>query len=216
MQTQLDAALQQAARHDFRESVTRWIAREKQRRAGVALALELMQSAPEFVHEDPGLSQRWASLAEQLQRIAGGLEDINPSIEREYEQLRADACRLVNAAFTRADWVQAMCEQGFEVLERQDGQGLVVVDLDHPEIWLEATEYENEQGGFAATLELKTDASSLPQEATITDDVCAKLARAAGSEAPGVSSEAAVVEHESRIKRARRPAAAQKTFAQRL
>lgn len=216
LQSQLGEVLRQAPRHDYRESVTRWIARERQRRWGIARALELMQCAPDLVHADPGLSQRWASLAEHLQRIAGGLEDFNPSIEREYEQLRADAGRLVNAAFTRADWVQAMCEQGFEVLERQDGQGLVVIDLDHPEIWLEATEYENEQGGFGATLELKTDASTLGEEAGITDSICAKLARAAGSGTPEVATEAAVIEHDRRIKRARRPAVAQKTFAQHL
>lgn len=216
LQAQLEEALRQAPRQDFRNTVTRWIARERQSRAGVARALELMQCAPDLVHEDPVLAQRWLSLAGQLQRIAGGLEDLVPSVEREYEQLHADARRLVNAAFTRADWVRAMCAQGFEVLERQDGAGLVVVDLDHPEIWLEATEYEDDQGGFAATLEMKTDAAALAEEADITDAICAKLARAASAGTPEVATEAAVVEHERRIKRARRPAVAQKSFAQRL
>ncbi len=214
VQEQIEAALEQAQNGDYRPNLTRWIAREKQKREGVARALGLLQSAPDLVHEDPALSRRWTSLAAQLQRIAGGLEDINPSVEREYEQLRIDANRLVNTAFTRADWVEAMCQQGFEVLEREDGQGLVVVDLDHPEIWLEATEYENEEGGFAATLELKTDAPSLLSETAITNAVCAKLDRAAGSGAPEVTTEAHVVEHEDRIKRARRPAVARKTFAQ--
>ena len=205
-----------ALSHDYRPSIARWIAREGQRRAGGVRALALLQCAPELVHEDAGLAQRWAILAEQLQRIAGGLEDLHPSVEREYAQLGADARRLVNAAFSRADWVQAMCAQGFDVLERQDGEGLVVVDLEHPDIWLEATEYEDAQGGFAATLELKTDATALAEETGITDAVCAKLARAAESGTPEVATEASVVEHDSRIKRARRPAAAKKTFAQRL
>lgn len=216
LQAQLAEAVAAAPTQDYRPGITRWIARERQRRAGVERALALLQCAPELVHADPGLAGRWASLAEQLQRIAGGLEDLHPSVEREYEQLRADAGRLVNAAFTRADWVQAMCAQGFEVLERQDGQGLVVVDLDQPEIWLEATEYEDAQGSFAATLELKTDAAALTGESGITETICAKLARAAATGTPEVVTEAAVVEHEERIQRARRPTMARKTFAQRL
>lgn len=216
LRAQLAEAVAAALSHDYRPSIARWIAREGQRRAGGVRALALLQCAPELVHEDAGLAQRWAILAEQLQRIAGGLEDLHPSVEREYAQLGADARRLVNAAFSRADWVQAMCAQGFDVLERQDGEGLVVVDLEHPDIWLEATEYEDAQGGFAATLELKTDATALAEETGITDAVCAKLARAAESGTPEVATEASVVEHDSRIKRARRPAAAKKTFAQRL
>ena len=222
LQAQLAEAVAAALSHDYRPSIARWIAREGQRRTGVARALALLQCAPDLVHEDAGLARRWASLAGQLQRIAGGLEDLHPSVEREYAQLGADARRLVNAAFSRADWVQAMCEQGFEVLEREDGQGLVVVDLDHPEVWLEATEYADAQGGFAASLELKTDAerqtdaAALAGETRITDAICAKLARAAESGTPDVATRAAVVEHEDRIKRARRPAMARKTFAQRL
>lgn len=212
----IDSALEQAPNRDYCPSITRWIAREKRKREGVERALGLMQSAPDMVHDDLELSRRWASLAAQLQRIAGGQEDFSVSVEHEYEQLRADAGRLVNTAFTRADWVEAMCQQGFEVLEREDGEGLIVVDLDQPEIWLEATEYTDEQGSFAATLELKTDAQLLPGEAAITDSVCQKLAQAASSAAPDVAAEAAVVEHENRIKRARRPAAARKTFAQSL
>ena len=221
LQAQLAEAVAAAQAHDFRPSIARWIAREQQRRAGVARALALLQCAPELVHEDAGLAQRWANLAEQLQRIAGGLEDFHPSVAREYAQLDADARRLVNAAFSRADWVQAMCAQGFEVLERQDGQGLVVVDLDHPEVWLEATEYEDAEGGFATSLELKTDADRqadaavLAGESRITDAICAKLARAAASGTPEVAATAEVVEHEDRIKRARRPPVARKTFAQR-
>jgi|GEM_PF-3272233 len=209
----IDDALAQAHRQDQGERVTRWVAREKQSRDGVQHALALMQNPPDLVHDDPLLAQRWTALLAQLQRIASGLEAFTPGVEREYAQIQADARLLVNTAFTKADWVQAMSEQGFEIFEREDGQGLVVVDLDHPEVWLEATPFEAEQGGFAAALELKTDAASLPGEAKVTDSICAKLARAAGDAKPNVKIEAEVIERESRITRGRRPA---KAWAQRL
>ncbi len=209
----LDDALAQAHCQDQSERITRWIAREKQSRDGVRRALDLMQNAPDLVHDDLRLAQRWASLLAQLQRIAGGLEAFTPGVEREYVQIQTDARRLVNTAFTWADWVQAMSEQGFEIFERDDGQGLVVVDLDHPGVWLEATPLEAGQGGFAAVLELKTDAESPQNEAEVTDSICAKLARVAGGAKPGVKTEAEVIERKSRITRGRRPA---KTMAQSL
>lgn len=213
----IDDALAQAHVQDQGERVTRWIARQQQRRDGVARALSLMQQAPDLVHDDPALSRRWSSLLAQFQRVAGGLDDFTPSIEHEYAQLCADAQCLLNTAFTKADWVQAMIEQGFEIFEREDGQGLVVVDLDHPETWLEATELEAEQGGFAAVLELKTDAALVPtDEAAVTSDICAKLARAAGTAKPDVATAAEVIEQKPRITRGRRPAKAKKTFARGL
>jgi hypothetical protein len=204
VQAQIEFALDQAHCQDYRASITRWIARERQHRDGVKRALDLMRHTPELVHDDHALSQRWTSLIGQLQLIASGLEEFTPNIEREYEQLRADAHRLVNTAFTKVDWVRAMTEQGFEILERTDGQGLIVVDLDHPEAWLEATPIEAEDGGFGAMLELKTDVDAL-DDAKATDDVCAKLSRVAGSAAPGIATEAEVVERKRRIERGRRP-----------
>jgi hypothetical protein len=209
----VEDALAQADVHDQRERLSHWIGRERQHRAGVERALALLQCAPELVHEDRKLSERWSNLTAHLQRVAGGLDDFEPRIEREYEQLCADARRLLNGAFTRADWVRAMRAQEFEVCEREDGQGLIVVDLDHPEIWLEATELDSEQGGFAVTLELKTDAPSPVDEAKVTDGVCARLARAAGRATDHVSAEAEVIERKTRITRSRRPATAQQTFA---
>ncbi|EGV32672.1 hypothetical protein ThidrDRAFT_1157 [Thiorhodococcus drewsii AZ1] len=215
MHAQLDAVTTQTSHVDYRSSITRLIARERQRRDGIARALELMQSVPDLAHDDPGLGLRWTSLAAQLQRIASGLEDFSPSVERESAQLHVDARRLVNMAFTRTDWIEGMCAQGFEVLEREEGEGLVVVDLDHPEIWLEATEYETDQGGFAATLEIMTDAApNSSEDGVVTKDVCARLARAASSKTPNVATESTVIERERRIKRARRPAVARKTFTQ--
>lgn len=211
----IDDALAYAHCQDQRERITRWIAREHQRRDGIARALTLMQTAPNLVHDDKALAQRWENMVARLQRVAGGLDDFTPSVEREYEQIRADAHRLLNTAYTKADWVQAMSEQGFEIFEREDGQGLIVVDLDHPETWLEATELEGEQGGFAALLELKTDAAPT-DEASVTADICAKLANASSKVTPDVTSQAEIIEHETRITRARRPAKARKTFAQPL
>ena len=211
----IDDALAYAHCQDQRERVTRWIAREQQRREGIARALTLMQSAPNLVHDDQTLARRWASLLVQLQRVAGGLDDFAPIVEREYEQIRADARRLLNTAYTKVDWVQAMSEQGFEIFEREDGHGLIVVDLDHPETWLEATELESEQGGFAAVLELKTDVAPA-DEAKVTADICAKLAKTTNTATPNVTIQAEIIEHENRITRARRPAKALKTFAQGL
>lgn len=211
----IDDALEHAHCQDQRERVTRWVAREQQRREEVTRALTLMQSAPNLVHDDQTLGRRWASLLVQLQRVAGGLDDFTPTVEREYEQILADAHRLLNAAYTKADWVQAMIEQGFEIIPLDDGQGLIVVDLDHPEVWFEATELEMEQGDFAAVLELKADATPV-DEAKVTADICAKLARTTNTATPDVTIQAEILEHENRITRARRPAKAHKTFAQRL
>jgi hypothetical protein len=217
LQWLIDDALAQAHTVDRDEQITRWIVREKQRRDGVERALSLLQSAPDLVHELPQLSQRWTNLLACLQRIAGGLEEFTPSLEREYEQIQADARRNANSALTRADWLQAMSAQGFEVLEREDDRSLVVVDLDHPEVWLEATELESEQGGFSAVLELKTDANSSPDDdAAITSDVCSRLTRVAGTATDSVQTQAEVIEHKPRITRGRRPAKARKTFAQGL
>jgi hypothetical protein len=209
----IDDALAQAHCQDQRERITRWIAREKQSRDGVRRALELIGNTPDLAHDDPRLARRWESLLAQLQRIASGLEAFTPGIEREYAQIQADARRLLSTAFTKADWVQAMSEQGFEIFERADGEGLIVVDLDHPEVWLEATPLEAERGGFAAVLELKTDAESPKDEAQVTDSICAKLAQAAGGAKPDVKTEAEVIERKSRITRGRRPA---KAWAQQL
>jgi hypothetical protein len=209
----IDDALAYAHCQDQRERITRWIAREQQHREGVARALTLMQSVPNLVHEDRALALRWASLLVKLQRVAGGLDDFTPSVEREYEQIRADARRLLNMTYTKADLVQALNEHGFEIFEREDGHGLIVVDLDHPETWFEATELESEQGGFAVVLELKTDVA-LADEAKVTADICAKLARTTSTTTPNVKIQAEIIEHENRIKRARRPAKAHKTFAQ--
>ena len=64
-------------------------------------------------------------------------------------------------------------------------------------------------------LELKTDAMPA-DEAKVTADICAKLAKTTNTATPDVSIQAEIIEHENRITRARRPAKAHKTFAQGL
>jgi len=213
----IDDALAQAHIQDHNERITRWIAREKQYRDGVKCAFTLMQSAPTLVHDDPALSLRWNALLQKLQRIAGGLEAFTPSVQREYEQIHTDSRRLQNRAFALADWFQAMSEQGFEIYNREDGKGLVLIDLEHPGTWLEATELEPEQGGFATQLELKTDAApSAAQEAAVTSEICRKLARASESAKTGVTSQAEVVDADTNIKRGRRPAKARQHYSKSL
>jgi len=212
----IEDALATAADIDHRGRLTRWIARASQQDADTRQALALLQRAPDLVHENPLLGQRWDSLAAQLQRIAIGLEAFTASVDREYRQLAADAQRVLNTAFTKADWVRAMCEQGFEVLEREDGTGMILVDLDHPDVWLEATELEADRSGYAVSLELKTDAAASDNDALVTDAVCKKLSKASASSSESVSTVAEEVERESRITKGRRPATMLKTFARTL
>ena len=82
------------AHQDRREQVARWIAREGQRHHGVQRALCMMQEAPELVHEEHGLAARWSSLLARLQRVAGGLEELTASIEREYDQLKDESTAI--------------------------------------------------------------------------------------------------------------------------
>lgn len=57
-----------------------------------------------------------------------------------------------------------MSRQGFEVLEPEEGEGLVVVDLQNPDVWLRGTEMQAEDGGFAVMMELETAADTSPQQ----------------------------------------------------
>jgi hypothetical protein len=214
VRTLIEEAMTQAEAADRREQVARWIARDGHRHHSVQRALCMMQEAPELVHEEHGLAARWVSLLARLQRVASGLEELTVSIEREYEQLRADASRQVTTAFTKADWIKTMTEQGFEVLEHEDGGGLVLVDLDHPEVWLEATELQSDQGGFGAVLELRTDAD-LPAEhdAAVTSSICKRLAQAQSAAGSDILTETAVIERAPRIERGRRPPRARKSMA---
>lgn len=213
LRARVEFALEQAHCRDWTEYLTFWVAREKARRSGIDRALELLQCAPDMVHADPRLSERWTNLAARLQRIAGGLEAFTPDVDREYEQLCADARRLLNTAFTWADWLKAMSLAGFKVIEQEEGQRLLVIDLDHPETWFEGTSLEAEQeGGSGATLDLITDAESLTNEDEVIADICKKLARVAGFAADEVSCESEEIERTHRIKRGRRPRALQQTF----
>jgi hypothetical protein len=201
----IDEALEEAHLQDQRSRVTRWIAQEKQRRDGIERSLALLQSVPELVQDDALLSRRWVVLSGRLQRIAGGLEAFRPDVDREYEQLRCDARRLVNNAYASADWVERMRDEDFEVYEREDGAGLLVVDLDHPEVWLEASQKLAEDGGILTILELKTDTAPA-DEAQVTNVVCSRLDEVAGKRTPKVATQAEELERKQRITRAIRPA----------
>jgi hypothetical protein len=207
-------AMDGAVTADRRAQVERWILREGERRRGVERALAMMQAPPELVHEEPGLSRRWTGLVARLQRVASELDDFSPSLEKEYEQLQRDVQRYRDTAFTKADWIRTMTEQGFEVLEHEDGDGLVLVDLDNPEVWLEATPLESEEGGFAAVLELRTDAAlSAERDAAVTSSVCDRLAQLEQHTGPDVQGETRVIERAERIERSRRPVRRLKTMA---
>ena len=203
-------ALTQAASGDIRDlrpEVSVWLAREAAQREGVRHAEQLLQTVPEGVNEDNKLRRRWGQLTSQLQRVMNAMDPMTPSLQREHEQLRADAQRHVNLMLARADWVAVMTRSGCEVLERADGGGLVVIDLDHPDVYLEVLEYMDEHGTFAASLELKADPDAvIVDENAVTEAVCRKLQQASGHSAPNVSAQSEVVERKSQISRGRRPA----------
>lgn len=207
LRARVEMARAESHERESSQEIGVWLARHKRQESDAQCAQAFMKSPPEGVREEPGLSQRWTALCGQLQRVAAGLDELSPSHELEVRQLRLDAQRAVNLAFSRADWVRALNEQGFEVLEREDGEGLVVVDLDHSEAWLEVQQHTTEDGSFVASLELKTDVAPFAGEDRVTDAICAKLERVAESAASGVASGSEVVEHETRITRARRPRA---------
>lgn len=205
--TDVQALAAQGDTRDLRAEVSVWLAREAAQRDGVRHADALLLAVPEGVNEDEALRQRWTQLAAQLQRVMNGMDPMTPHLLREHEQLGADAQRHVNLMLARADWVAVMTAAGCEVLECEDGGGLVVLDLDHPEIYLEAQEYVDDQGTFAVSLELKADKGTpISDEGALTDAVCRKLQQAAGHSAPKVSAHSEVVERKSRITRSQRPA----------
>lgn len=208
-----------AGTQDQGDRVARLIAREKALSDGVTMALSLIRQPPDLSQGDPDLSQRWTNLLIHLERVANGQDAFSPTMEREYSQIEADARRQRNAAFSKASWIHAMAKQGFEVLERDDGPGLILVDLANPDVWLEATEVMQggQTEGFGATLEMKTDAmsgTSHPAAAPekVTADICSRLAKAseAGSHTVAVTE---VVERKGRIARAARPAKARRALA---
>lgn len=212
----IEGALTNAGGPDQGERVTRLILSEKERRDGIARALSFITRPPDLSQGDPALIRRWTNLLGQFQRVAGGLDAFSPSLEREHQDIAAAADRQRNAAFSKASWIRAMAEQGFEVVQRDDGDGLILVDLDNPDIWLEATEVAPKDGttdGFGAVLEMRTDGASAASHEVAATDICARLARVAAPR-PNITSVAEVVERDSRVPRARRPTKARHAFIQ--
>ncbi len=201
----IEGALEDAHLQDQRDRITYWIAHEEQRRSGVTRVLEVLQCAPDLVHDDRYLGHRWSVLSGRLQRIAGGLEDFGPDVDREYEQLQSDAARLRGKAYASVDWIQRMREEDFEVLERDDGNGLYIVDLTHPEVWLEVSEPLEAEGALVRELNINADTTQA-DEAGVTDSVCKRLAKVAGKTSPQVKSDSVEIERDRHIKRRTRPA----------
>lgn len=207
VQRLIEGARQMSADKDWAVTLQDWMAREATRRCDTARALVMLSSPPEGVMEDVGLSRRWQQLTPHLQAVMAGHETMSSELEGEFAQLARDAQRQLNYRLSRAAWFARLASQGLEVLEREDGEGLVVIDLTCPKTWLEAQEFEGENGEFAATLELMTDATpgTLDEEAQ-TASVCERLAKASGQNTDKVKAESEVVERKKRITRARKPA----------
>lgn len=212
-QTMLNALLDQAHLGDVSDMAERSIARDLALKAQAIKAENMLRQVPELIYSNPVLAKRWEVLSSQLQQVANGLEVLSPSIDKELRQIRIDSQLAVNDAFSKADFIAALSEH-FEVFESDTG--LVAIDLENPEVWLEASEVESESGGFAAILQMKTDSkATLNNEKQITNDVCKKINRIATHQDEKVNGVSEVVEHESTITRSRRPTrpTVRKTFA---
>ena len=215
VQRLIEGARELSAEKDWSVTLQDWMAREASRRRDTARALVMLASPPEGVMEDESLSHRWQQITPHLQAVMAGQEAMSSELEGEFAQLGRDAQRQLNHRLSRAAWFARMASQGLEVVEREDGEGLVVIDLTCPETWLEGEEFEGENGEFAVTLELKTDAApgTFDEEAQTTS-VCDRLGQASGQSADKVKAESEVVERKKRITRAAKPAL--KTNAQKL
>lgn len=214
----VEDAISHAGSSDKTEQVVRWVARAKQHQDGTQKSLTMMQNVPEMIHDNKPLSDRWSRLVERLQRVASGIDEFTLDIDREYRQISMDAIRNVCTAYTKADWLCAMSEQGFDVFERENGKGMVVVDLNNLSVWLEAEEIQSEEGdGFGVSMELKTDTKSSPeQESNITEDVCSRLKLVISTTTDKADTHSEVVSQTRRITRGKRPVRKLKTFQQPL
>ena len=214
----VEDAISHADTSDKSEQVVRWIARTKQHLEGTRKSIIMMQEAPEMIHKNKQLSYRWSLLVERLQRVAGGLDEFTPDLDREYQQISVDAGRNICTAYTKEDWLCAMSEQGFEVFERENGEGMVVVDLNNLDVWLEAAEIQSNGGdGFGVSMELKTDVNSSPeQEIAITENVCSRLKQAMSATTDETNVHSEVVSRTQKITRGKRLTRKLKTFHQPL
>lgn len=206
VQLQLEHAITQAHVLDSQVHVTHLIIREAGRLDGIKRSSQMMLTPPEIVaQEDIHLTQRWETLLDQLQRVASGQEEFSPSIDLEYNQLCADARRQIANAFIKIDWIKAVTDQGLEVIVRDNGQDMVLVDLDHPEAWVEVTEGETDDGR-GLIMEIKADAStSAYNDSEVTEILCSKLEAVAKGTSDKVLSVSEVVERKDRITRGKRP-----------
>jgi len=203
----LEGARQMATEKDWAIPLNDWMAREALRRRDSTRALSMLSAPPEGVLETMDLADRWRQLTSHLQAVMAGHEHMSSDIEEEFIQLERDAQRQLNYQLSRAACLARLAGEGMEVLDREDGQGLVVIDLSRPDTWLEVDEYEGEHGQFAATFVLKTNAAegSFDEDAQTTS-ICQRLSKATTQNDEKISSESEIVERKSRITRARKPA----------
>jgi hypothetical protein len=203
MQRLIKGARHLADEKDWAVSLGDWMAREATRRRDTSRALGMLVTPPEGALEDPALAQRWLQLTPRLQAVMAGHEPMTSDIEAEFEQLGRDAQRQLNHRLSRAACHAQLAQQGMEVLACEDGRELIEIDL---HTWLELEEYEGENGEYAATFVLKTDAAEgAPDDEAKTAAVCDQLAKAAGQQIAKVNSDSEVVERKSRITRGRKP-----------
>lgn len=207
IQRLIEGARELSSEKDWSVTLNDWMTREATRSRDTARALLMLSSPPEGVMEDESLSHRWQQLTPHLQIVMAGQEAMSSELEGEFTQLGRDAQRQLNHRLSRAAWFTRMASQGLEVVERADGEGLVVIDLTCPETWLEGEEFRGENGEFAVTLELKTDAApgTFDEEAQ-TASICDRLDQSSVNSADKIRAESEVVERKKRISRASKPA----------
>lgn len=205
LQRLIEGARRMADDKDWTVTLGDWMAREAKRRTDTARALTMLSSPPEGTFEDPELELRWQQLTPHLQAVMAGHESMSSDLETEFDQLGRDAQQGLNARLSRAANLAQLSQQGMSPEECEDGNYIIEID---ERTWLELQEFEGENGEYAATLVLKTDApeGSFDEEAK-TAEVCEMLAKAAGQQTTDkVKSDSEVVERKSRITRDRKPA----------
>lgn len=205
LQRLIEGARRMAEEKDWTVTLGDWMAREARRRTDTARALTMLSSPPEGALEDAELELRWQQLTPRLQAVMAGHEFMTSDLETEFDQLGRDAQQGLNARLSRAANLAQLSQQGMTPEECEDGNYIIEID---ERTWLELEEFEGENGEYAATLVLKTDApeGSFDEEAK-TAEICNMLAKAAGQQTTDkVKSDSEVVERKSRITRDRKPA----------
>ncbi len=210
-QTLLKASLEaRECTNQLRERIRRLVARERILQEHATQALLWMQSPPDLVHAHPERAKRWLALLLELESVAAGLTPLSPQYGLEYEQIKSDAQRDLDRMYVEKEFVNALLEQGFNVLSEPDG--LIIEDLRHLGVWLEETQLleladDGGNGGIATVLELKTDRpmTDSNHDEQVIASVCERI-QAASQRRGKVKGELEIVQRKKRIERGPRPA----------